>query len=202
VGSIGTTGTLYIASNTASGAGGFRFGNDTSTTLILPCTNTGANKDGNVSLGYSNNRFKDLWLSGGVYLGGTGSANYLDDYEEGTWSLPNGAVGGITFSVSSTSGVTYTKIGRQITVNGVINYGANTSDNNPTYLGSLPFTPASGGTFIGKCRTTSNISGCCVRITASQTFIQLMKDSGGSFDYVTRAESASETFEFTVTYQI
>jgi hypothetical protein len=31
-------------------------------------------------------RFKDLYLSGGVYLGGTGSANKLDDYEEGTWT--------------------------------------------------------------------------------------------------------------------
>ena len=31
-------------------------------------------------------RFKDLYLSGGVYLGGTGSANQLDDYEEGTWT--------------------------------------------------------------------------------------------------------------------
>jgi len=26
----------------------------------------------------------DATLSGGVYVGGTGSANYLDDYEEGT----------------------------------------------------------------------------------------------------------------------
>jgi hypothetical protein len=31
-------------------------------------------------------RFKDLYLSGGVYLGGTVAANYLDDYEEGTWT--------------------------------------------------------------------------------------------------------------------
>ena len=39
------------------------------------------------------NRFKDLYLSGGVYLGGTGAANKLDDYEEGTWTptLGNGA---------------------------------------------------------------------------------------------------------------
>ena len=28
----------------------------------------------------------DLTLSGGVYLGGTGSANKLDDFEEGTWT--------------------------------------------------------------------------------------------------------------------
>ena len=36
-------------------------------------------------LGVSGARFKDLYLSGGVYLGGTGSANKLDDYEEGTF---------------------------------------------------------------------------------------------------------------------
>ena len=28
----------------------------------------------------------NLTLSGGAYLGGTGSANLLDDYEEGTWT--------------------------------------------------------------------------------------------------------------------
>jgi hypothetical protein len=28
-------------------------------------------------------RFKDLYLSGGVYLGGTVAANKLDDYETG-----------------------------------------------------------------------------------------------------------------------
>lgn len=28
----------------------------------------------------------DGTFSGGVYLGGTGSANYFDDYEEGTWT--------------------------------------------------------------------------------------------------------------------
>lgn len=27
-----------------------------------------------------------ITTAGGVYLGGTGSANYLDDYEEGTWT--------------------------------------------------------------------------------------------------------------------
>ena len=43
----------------------------------------GARVDATVDLGVSAHRFKDLYLSGGVYLGGTGSANYLDDYEEG-----------------------------------------------------------------------------------------------------------------------
>jgi hypothetical protein len=42
--------------------------------------------DNSKDLGTSSKRFQDLYLSGGVYLGGTGSANKLDDYEQGTWS--------------------------------------------------------------------------------------------------------------------
>jgi hypothetical protein len=37
--------------------------------------------DGTKDLGFTAARFKDLYLSGGVYLGGTGAANLLDDYE-------------------------------------------------------------------------------------------------------------------------
>jgi hypothetical protein len=62
-----------------------------------------------VELGRTGHRFKDLMLSGGVYLGGTGSANKLDDYEEGTWT-PSVAAG----SISGTSIIytgTYRKIG-------------------------------------------------------------------------------------------
>jgi len=42
--------------------------------------------DATADLGSSSGRFKNLYLSGGVYLGGTTSANLLDDYEEGTWT--------------------------------------------------------------------------------------------------------------------
>lgn len=44
------------------------------------------NTDDNNDLGSSTKRWKDLYLSGGLYIGGTTSANFLDDYEEGTWS--------------------------------------------------------------------------------------------------------------------
>jgi hypothetical protein len=43
-------------------------------------------RDAAIDLGADSVRFKDLYLSGGVYLGGTGAANKLDDYEEGTWT--------------------------------------------------------------------------------------------------------------------
>jgi hypothetical protein len=55
------------------------------TKAVVPADEAGI-IDNDVSLGVSTHRFKDLYLSGGVYLGGTGAANYLDDYEEGTWT--------------------------------------------------------------------------------------------------------------------
>ena len=45
-----------------------------------PCTNTGATADNAYDLCGSSVRYKDLYLGGGVYLGGTG-ANKFDDYE-------------------------------------------------------------------------------------------------------------------------
>ena len=56
--------------------------------------------DNSHDLGAGGARWKDLYLSGGVYLGGTGSANKLDDYEEGTWT-PTAAQGitGLVFNL-------------------------------------------------------------------------------------------------------
>jgi len=68
----------------------------------------------------------------GVYLGGTGSANQLDDYEEGTWT-PTPSAGTISHNSY------YTKIGRLVTVHANIHTFSNrTSSNNLSFTG-LPF---------------------------------------------------------------
>jgi hypothetical protein len=54
------------------------------TGITSPDINVTAQTNGFTTTG--NLTAADLTLSGGVYLGGTGSANYLDDYEEGTWT--------------------------------------------------------------------------------------------------------------------
>ena len=82
VGSIGVEGGDLTIGKEASGLQ-FR--------AIDPCVRphnmtTNSPSDNTIDLGRSNTRFKDAYLSGGVYLGGTGSANKLDDYEEGTWT--------------------------------------------------------------------------------------------------------------------
>ena len=53
---------------------------------VRPSAWNGSYRDASIDLGHTSSRFKDLYLSGGVYLGGTGAANKLDDYEEGTWT--------------------------------------------------------------------------------------------------------------------
>ena len=75
VGAIGSNGTAsWIACPAGSGAG-LRF--DGSDNRIVPTEGDGTNRNAAVDLGYSSSRFKDLYLSGGVYLGGTGAANKL-----------------------------------------------------------------------------------------------------------------------------
>ena len=73
--------------------------------------------DGVIDLGEGVARFKNLYLSGGVYLGGTGAANKLDDYEEGTWTPTFDFItaGDLSVTYSVQQG-TYTKIGNLVEV--------------------------------------------------------------------------------------
>jgi hypothetical protein len=82
VGSIGTQGGDLVLGTGDTGIKTV----DTLATIVPYNTTTNSSRDASIDLGYPTNRFKNLYLSGGVYLGGTGSANKLDDYEEGTWT--------------------------------------------------------------------------------------------------------------------
>ncbi len=94
------------------------------------------NRDNAISLGAGSRRFKDAYLSGGIYLGGVGSANKLEDYEEGTWTPVDGS-GQVTLT-DSPVGV-YTKVGRQVTVIAYFAYPSN-SQTNYAIVAGLPFT--------------------------------------------------------------
>jgi uncharacterized protein (DUF697 family) len=71
VGSIGTnSAVMYLGSDDV----GLRF--DATSNALSPWnTTTAALNDAGIDLGRTTGRFKDLYLSGGVYLGGTGAAN-------------------------------------------------------------------------------------------------------------------------------
>jgi hypothetical protein len=84
----------------------------------------------------------DLTLSGGVYLGGTGSANLLDDYEEGTWTPTLNNHNG---SAGSTIAGRYVKVGRIVHCVGVITQNSGTVSGGTLQLASLPFTATQFG---------------------------------------------------------
>ena len=96
-------------------------------------SSSGATSNGVIDLGTAGTRFKDLYLSGGAYLGGTGAANKLDDYEEGTFTPTSGV--GLTI----TTNCNYVKVGRLVHVTYDVTF-ANSSSGSSAYI-SLPFTP-------------------------------------------------------------
>ena len=131
VGSIGSEGgdTLYIGTSDT----GLRFHSADRIVPHNPATNTA--RDAAIDLGRASERFKDLYLSGGVYLGGTGAANKLDDYEEGTWTPSFNYGTGITYT---TQAGTYTKIGSLVTATFTITVSALGSDTDEVHI-TLPF---------------------------------------------------------------
>jgi hypothetical protein len=82
-------------------------------------------------------------LAGGgiTFNGDTAVANALDDYEEGTYS-PVMTGGGYTYGIGGYQAGRYTKIGRQVTVDCMINIStiSGSSDGSPVRI-TLPFAP-------------------------------------------------------------
>jgi hypothetical protein len=113
---------------------------------VLPCSLTAnGGRDAAIDLGSAGARFKDAYLSGGVYLGGTGSANKLDDYEEGTWT-PAVSSGTIVISTGSAE---YIKVGNVVTCWCRIKNFSDTSSSTHFRLESLPFNKQIGDSNIG-----------------------------------------------------
>jgi len=133
VGSIGTDSNGDFVIDGSANHSGLRFKDNT----IVPKQN-GSDADNAIDLGKSDKRWRDLFLSGGVYLGGTGSANKLEDYEEGTFTPTFGAVAAPTYSAQQGK---YTKIGNVVhcTVSIDVSTGLDTSDASGVSITSLPF---------------------------------------------------------------
>ena len=96
---------------------------------------TNAGNDGSIDLGITTRRYKNLYLSSGIYLGGTGAANHLDDYEEGTWTPVIGS------GTASFGGAWYIKIGRLVTVHCNVYSPSDATSSNNVFLIWLTFLP-------------------------------------------------------------
>ncbi len=136
IGNIGSReGRMFLHSPSPTGSG-IRMGD----AFVMPCDSDGSNSDNDTALGQANSRFTDLYLSGGAYLGGTGSANKLDDYEQGTFTpvLEFGnATTGITYS--NRDGM-YVKVGELVMMQIFIELSNKGSASGDATISGLPFT--------------------------------------------------------------
>jgi hypothetical protein len=193
VGSIGVTGSgveFYMDGVYNVNRSGLELGYQ----AILPRLGQ-ANDNGTVSLGGSGRRFKDLWISGGVYLGGTGAANLLDDYEEGTWTPV--IAGGTCTNMTGK----YTKVGNQVTVILAVVNGnlAGTSGN---VITGLPFTSTtrstSGAVAFYNIFSVDDPVGYLGAGVTSINFIQ--NTASSSWSVANFSNSAATYFHFSLTY--
>jgi hypothetical protein len=179
VGSIGNKGANIFMTNNSSNNTGFKINPD----AITPSTSTGTDRDNAIDLGASGAAYKDLYLGGGLLVGGTGTANKLDDYEEGTFTPAyNAGTSGGSYSYQVGE---YTKIGNlcffQIQIQGS-GMSATTSQ---LSISGLPFSSDSGSPYGGATininfnfRSDGDITS---HVPSNSTLLYFYQNNGTSF---------------------
>ena len=103
---------------------------------IFPSGTTGGNRDAAVNLGKTSSRFKDLYLSGGIYFG-TDTNKF--EPEQGTWTPTLICGNSLPLLIFSAK---YAKIGNQVNVTAEIVFiNTNNATSGSLILGGLPFQP-------------------------------------------------------------
>jgi len=199
VGSIGNTGTTLKINGVNSG---FYVGGTNA--VIYPQT------DNTHNLGTPTLRFEHLYLGGGVYLGGTGSANFLDDYEEGTWTpVAEFAVTNPTAGAKSGTG-SYIKVGKLCTVTCSLDNINVTGASGDLKITGLPFggsTRTSIPIYMGAVRTRSltvDDGYLVAQIQDGVTFMDIFENnysSGGDNINTANCSHGASDFNVTITYE-
>jgi hypothetical protein len=186
---------LLDTRSSAKGAGLLGSSSDANTGILQPVDKVGALADGAIELGTPANRFKNLYLSGGVVFGPASASNVssqtLDSYEEGTWTP---VVTGGTSSPSSVTwhtppSGTYTKTGRVVTIAFYLHINTVTGGSGSFQLNGAPFasiTPSGG--FSGAISlyqvASSSYSDPVLHVGSGSIGIMCASGANGSFDGV------------------
>jgi len=137
--SIGSSGSAgFIVLNTSSTAGVGLFGSTNNGGCLLPTDGAVNALDNAKDLGRGDIRWRDIYLSSGVYVGGTTAANHLDDYETGSFQL---SMTGESSGAATGHGI-YTKVGNMCHFNWYSGTRTINSAVAPVLTG-LPFTHTS-----------------------------------------------------------
>jgi len=179
---------------------------DGSNNHIIPVNDSLATRDAAIDLGYSGGRFKDLYLSGGVYLGGTGSANLLDSYEEGSFVPTLTGEGACSITLSTALGQ-YNKVGRIVNVTMFFQVSAVSggSSSLAVNIGNLPFTTNTNLNTTGSVRATQltgTASALQVSIYNNSTAGRIEEWTGSNATNLSDHIASNSNFAVSVTYSI
>ena len=175
---------------------------------IYPRGTNGASSNGNISLGDTGDRFKDLYLSGGVYLGGTGAANKLDDYEEGTWTpvwVTNGAQPSISYAQQLGH---YSKVGNIVTAGFRIIISTVSGGSGTLRISGLPFQVKNTGANLfsgsvgwnGNSYNGNQIQGFVAASNNTFLYTHYVNSTGGTVDCPVSMLKNSAIIEASITY--
>jgi hypothetical protein len=186
VGSIGCYAGSFGVGQGDTGIG--FFANDN---IVFPSTASALARDNAVDLGYTAGRFKDLYLSGGVYLGGTAAANKLEDYEEGTWTpvyVGSSSAGSYTYVENQGH---YVRIGNQVTCwFNLTNITTSSTGSGVSQINGLPFAANFMAGFNSECVGNVTCHGwtgidgdqCWPLVTDGQSYVRVYKMTGTNND--------------------
>ena len=172
-------GDTYIIESSANVVDYYTGGNKT-----LSTTATGLSVTNTVGVGAATPSASGAGITFPATQSASTDANTLDDYEEGTWTPNQG--GGLTVVGTFSSSGTYVKIGKQVSVFGILSATTSIAYNgNGIVLTTLPFTVSSNGT--GGAVNNANTAG---------TFL----NPNGVTIYASGAMVATANIPFSVTY--
>jgi hypothetical protein len=187
VGTIGAYGAAGVYISAPTNGGSALVFNDNAPILYPAKNNSGtiAAADNAIDLGASGVRFKDIYLSGGAFIGGTGTANKLDDYEEGLATV-SFTSSGASFNYTIRK-CTYTKVGRIVHIQIYMQLdGSQTLTGNTVTITGLPFTSSNATSYvtgsIAGIRYVSldtNYTHLQARVATNTTTINLLQNGAG-----------------------
>ena len=196
---------LSVNSNSGEGSDNLMLGamSDGTGDQFIEATNSSGTAEYKLHLNQINNG--TVVLGGGLAIGGTGAANTLDDYEEGTWT-PVSPTG----SISSTKYGRYTKVGNLVTVwcqaYSIVTDGSSAS----LYITGFPFASSSTqGRAMGSLMTSgmdfqsTSGTGLCVYVGDGGTGVQVYQSiKVGTWKPVLNSYvSSADQIMFTVSYR-
>jgi len=140
---------------------------------------------------------------------GTGTSELLNDYEEGTWT-PNLVVssGSVTVNSSFTKGA-YTKVGRLVTLTGLIDVSSVSTPGGTARVLGLPFTPAgsgssyefrSAGSIVANGLQATAISSIVISAYAADASFYVEKVAAGAVSALGDDLKAGSSLIFSITY--